>query len=110
MSDNGSAFFHANKKNRNAAFSFPNEGGLAAEAGGDQSSRLHPTPTVLPAKERNPGPPAFTPAGTFGDESGVTYQGTPFGSDKNTKSHIQTADIGQARRVLPGEQDDPRLC
>lgn len=33
---------------------------------------------------------------------------TPFGSDKNTGSHIQPA--GPAAKPLPGEQPDPRSC
>lgn len=38
------------------------------------------------------------------------YESTPFGNDKNNQSHIQPADLSQANRVLPGEQEDPRLC
>ncbi len=32
------------------------------------------------------------------------------GGAKNTESHVQSADLGAANKVLPGEQEDPRLC
>lgn len=44
------------------------------------------------------------------DSGRSQYASTPFGTDKNTQSHIQPADLADANKVLPGEQEDPRLC
>lgn len=44
------------------------------------------------------------------DSGRSQYEGTPFGGDKNPQSHIQPADLSDANKVLPGEQEDPRLC
>lgn len=44
------------------------------------------------------------------DSGKSQYSSTPFGGDKNTESHIQTANVADARKTLPGEQEDPRLC
>ena len=44
------------------------------------------------------------------DSGRAEYTGTPFGTDKNTQSHIQPANIADANKTLPGEQEDPRLC
>ena len=47
-------------------------------------------------------------------DGGSTVEGnfsmSPSGGDKNTGTHVQPADVSQANRVLPGEQDDPRFC
>lgn len=34
----------------------------------------------------------------------------PFGISKDPKTHVLSADLGQAMKTLPGEQNDPRLC
>ena len=38
------------------------------------------------------------------------WSSTPFGTDKDSSTHVQPADVGEANQALPGEQDDPRLC
>lgn len=73
MSDNGSAFFNANKPGRNAAFHFDNGYGNQdpPEENGDQSARLHPTPAVLGTRQK------ITPreaAGVAGYESSDAEQ------------------------------------
>lgn len=37
------------------------------------------------------------------------WNSTPFGGDKNVKSHFQPCDVSQAAKVMPGEQPDPRF-
>lgn len=38
------------------------------------------------------------------------FDSTQFGTDKNSKTHVQPADLAAASKVMPGEQRDPRLC
>ena len=38
------------------------------------------------------------------------FTSTPFGNDKDNSTHVQPADLSAANKVLPGEQEDPRLC
>lgn len=44
------------------------------------------------------------------DHGRSEWNGTPFGGDGNTLSHIQGADLSAANKTLPGEAEDPRLC
>ena len=44
------------------------------------------------------------------DSGKSEYDSTPFGGDKDTKTHYQPADLADANQTLPGEQEDPRLC
>lgn len=43
------------------------------------------------------------------DSGSGQYRSTPFGSDSETSTHVQPVPP-LADKVLPGEQDDPRLC
>ena len=97
-----SNFFYAPKGGRENSFKFDNNTGLDAENAGDQGSRLHPVPAVLSNAQKT----SDTPNPRTGDET-ISYDGTPFGGDRNNKSHIQTpAQSGEG--TMPGEAPDPR--
>ena len=34
----------------------------------------------------------------------------PSSGSRDANSHVQPADLGDANKTLPGEQEDPRLC
>lgn len=44
------------------------------------------------------------------DHGRAEYEGTPFGGDDDKTTHYQPAALSEANKVLPGEQEDPRLC
>lgn len=94
---NGAEFFYANKQSRNDSFSFPQT------VSGENTALVHPLPVNLGNTQKV----AMSVDGIDGSES---YGETPFGGDGNNKTHVQPANIGNANRTLPGEQQDPRLC
>ena len=101
-----SNFFNAPKGSREKSFAFSNDGGLDAENAGEQSSRLHPTPAVLTNAQKT----NDTVNPRSGDES-ITFATGPLGgSDDNPKTHYQPTSVADARKTLPGEAEDPRLC
>ncbi len=53
---------------------------------------------------------AAPPVTELPDSGKGMYDTTPFGGDKNTDSHVQPADVSDANKTLPGEQEDPRFC
>ena len=62
MSDNGESLFRADKANRNASFSFPNNSTVDAVTAGDQSAQVHPVPRVIPATEQKVNATSSEPA------------------------------------------------
>lgn len=88
-----SNFFYADKGSRENAFKFDQN------PSAENTAVVHPFPEVL-AVGQKVGQPS-TGADT------TSYEGSPFGNDRNNLSHIQTPSQS-GDKTMPGEQEDPR--